>query len=138
MSGTPRADSNYDARLEFLRTVAHQNLIEQPSKYKRAGYKKPGRRHKSSKQLVADEMKRLNNVEGNPKHNVTHFTVNAPPSLKPPKKYCDITGLIGKYKSPTNNIRYYNSEIFQLVVKPMTTGVDQQYLKLRGADFVLK
>ncbi|CCE63820.1 hypothetical protein TPHA_0F03390 [Tetrapisispora phaffii CBS 4417] len=127
-----------EARMEFLRSVSAQNAIQLPSPFKKANYKKPGRRYKSSKQLTSEELKRLNNVEGNPPHKVTYFNVSAPPSLKPTKKYCDITGLPTSYKSPTNSIRYYNSEIYQVIVKPMTTGVDQQYLKLRGDDFVLK
>ena len=138
MSNTSNGKDNAELRLEFLRTVAEQNAISLPSKFKRYDYKKPGRRYKSAKQLVSDELKRLNSVEGNPVHKVTYFNINAPPSLKPTAKYCDITGLTSSYKSPTNNIRYFNSEIYQLVVKPMITGVDQQYLRLRGDEFILK
>lgn len=131
-------------RLEFLRKVYHDNLIPIPSKFKKHGYRKPSRRHKSSRQLIADESKRISsilqnpNIQVKPVPKVTYFNVNAPPSIRPSKKYCDITGLKGNYKSPVNNIRYHNSEIYQLIVKPMTPGVDQEYLKLRGDNFVLK
>ncbi|CCF58200.1 hypothetical protein KAFR_0E00460 [Kazachstania africana CBS 2517] len=128
-----------DQRLEFLRKVAELNHVNTP--LKKLHYKKVNKRHKSVKQLLSDENKRINAVlssEVKPKVNVTYFTLNAPPSLRPAKKYCDITGLKGNYKSPTNNLRYHNSEIYQAVIKPMPSGIDQEYLKLRGANFVLK
>ena len=137
-------------RLEFLRSVHNRNLVSVPSPFKKSSYRKPSRRHKSSRQLFTDESKRINAVlqqqqqqreeDGKPRAipKVTHFNVNAPPSLKPHRKYCDITGLQGLYRSPVNNLRYYNSEVYRLVVKPMPPGVDQEYLKLRGDHFVLK
>ena len=113
--------------------------------------KKNNRRHKGARQILSDETKRINAIleQEQQKHEedpayvrrvpqVTTFNVSAPPSVRPVKHYCDITGLSGPYTSPTNNIRYHNSEIFQFIVKPMTPGVDQEYLKLRGANFVLK
>ncbi|CAI4059823.1 Ies6p SKDI_05G0260 [Saccharomyces kudriavzevii IFO 1802] len=140
-----------DERLLFLRGVGERNEIGVPSKFKSAHYKKPARRHKSARQLVSDENKRINAllskankaVEGSGTakrlvSKVTYFSVEAPPSIRPAKKYCDVTGLKGLYKSPTNNIRYHNAEVYQLIVKPMAPGVDQEYLKLRGANFVLK
>lgn len=131
-------------RLEFLRSVQNSNLVPAPSRFKKTGYKKPSRRHKSTRQLFTDESKRINAVlqredtKQRPVPKVTYFNVNAPPSLKPPKKYCDVTGLKGPYRSPVNNLRYCDSEVYRLVVKPMPPGVDQEYLKLRGANFVLK
>lgn len=129
-------------RLEFLRRVAGENVIPVPSRFKKRGYRKPSRRHKSARQVIADESKRISQVlqeEGVKRvPKVTYFNVNAPPSMRPTKKYCDVTGLVGRYRSPVNNLRYHNAEIYQLVVKPMAPGVDQEYLKLRGDHFVLK
>lgn len=143
MSGNNNGSND---RIEFLRRVAQDNVISFPSKFKINAYRKPSRRHKSTRQLIADESKRISSLlqpleeqellKRVPK--VTFFNVNGPPSMRPTKRYCDITGLKGPYKSPVNNLRYHNAEIFQLVVKPMAPGVDQQYLKLRGDHFVLK
>lgn len=143
-----------EARLDYLRSFATANIIDSPSPYKSQKYqvkKKINRRNKAARQLISDEQKRINNLleasasEADMQENhkrlvpkVTYFNINAPPSMKPPKKYCDITGLNGPYTSPTNNIRYHNAEIYQLIVKPMAPGTDQEYLKLRGANFVLK
>lgn len=142
-----------DQRLQWLRTVAEPNEIPQPSPYKFKKFqnskqhmtnsksnRKFNKRHKPVRQLMSDELKRINTfcAENKKVPKVTWYNIIGPPSLKPTKKYCDITGLKGPYKSVTNNIRYHNAEIFQLVVKPMAPGVDQEYLKLRNANFVLK
>lgn len=150
-----------DARLDYLKTIAEPNDIQTPSRFKSTKgqiKKKVNRRNKAARQLISDELKRINSIL-DPEQNeqeqnkqeepnnkilhklvpkVTYFNINAPPSMKPPKKYCDITGLNASYTSPTNNIRYHNSEIYQIIVKPMVPGTDQEYLKLRGANFVLK
>lgn len=148
-NGNANGNNNGNDRLDFLRSVYHENVIPAPSRFKKPHYRKPSRRHKSTRQLLADESKRINLVlqqdleavtvnKVKPIPKVTYFNVNAPPSLKPNKRYCDITGLKGFYKSPVNNIRYHNAEIYQLIVKQMAPGIDQEYLKLRGDNFVLK
>lgn len=49
-----------DERLLFLRSVGERNEIGFPSRFKSAHYKKPTRRHKSARQLISDENKRIN------------------------------------------------------------------------------
>jgi INO80 complex subunit C len=68
---------------------------------------------------------------------VTYTSIAAAPSLKPKKKYCDITGLPAKYKDPKTGLYYYNAEIYT-VVKGLTTGQVQEYLAARGANTILK
>ena len=68
---------------------------------------------------------------------VTYTSIAAAPSLKPKKKYCDITGLPAKYKDPKTGLYYYNAEVYA-VVKSLTTGQVQEYLAARGANTVLK
>lgn len=122
-------------RLQLLREVSEQSQVAAGMGFRRQ--RRRNTRHKSAKQLLSDEQKRLG-AQNSGKVNVTYFNVEAPPSLRPARKYCDVTGLRANYTSPTNNIRYHSAEIYQLVVKPMSAGVDQEYLKLRGANFVLK
>lgn len=106
-------------------------------------FKNPHRKHqqrrfKPARQLISDEVKYIQN---NPKVNFdtpTYTSVVAPPSLRPQKHYCDITGLEGRYKSPANGLRYHDVEIYQEVIKNMPPGLDQEYLSLRGANVVLK
>ncbi|KAF7999618.1 hypothetical protein HF325_005899 [Metschnikowia pulcherrima] len=95
------------------------------------------RRFKTGKQLAADELRYIQGKKlaiDTP----TFLLITAPPSLKPKKHYCDITGLEGKYKSPQSALRFHNVEIYQEVIKHMTPGFDQEYLSLRGANVVLK
>lgn len=68
---------------------------------------------------------------------VTYTSIAAAPSLKPKKKYCDITGLPAKYKDPKSGLYYYNAEIYA-VVKALSTTQVQEYLAARGANTVLK
>ncbi|XP_064486181.1 INO80 complex subunit C-like [Ornithodoros turicata] len=41
---------------------------------------------------------------------VTYSSLEAPPSLKPAKKYSDISGLPAKYTDPQTKLRYSNAE----------------------------
>lgn len=95
------------------------------------------RRFKTAKQLATDELRYLQTKKLSI-DTPTHLSIAAPPSLKPRKHYCDITGLEGKYKSPASALRYHNVEIYQEVIRHLTPGVDQEYLSLRGANVILK
>lgn len=68
---------------------------------------------------------------------ITYTSIAAAPSLKPKKKYCDITGLPAKYRDPKTGLYYFNADIYG-VVKSLTTGQVQEYLAARGANTVLK
>ncbi|KAI9136917.1 YL1 nuclear protein C-terminal domain-containing protein, partial [Paraphysoderma sedebokerense] len=61
----------------------------------------------------------------------------SPPSLIPPKKYCDITGLEAPYTDPKTGLRYHNAEVYKFI-KTLSTHTVQEYLGLRGAAVVLK
>lgn len=130
-SGTPKPDFAEAQALSYITTKQHS--FKQNST--RA---KPGNsRYKTGRQLITDETRYLQSK--NLKYDTpTWLSISAPPSLKPQKHYCDITGLEGKYKSPSNALRFHNVEIYQEVIKHMPPGVDQEYLSLRGANVVLK
>ncbi|GAA5901097.1 Ies6p [Sporobolomyces salmoneus] len=68
---------------------------------------------------------------------VSYSSVEAPPSLLPPKKYCDVTGLEAKYVDPKSTLRYHNPEIYELV-KSFQPAVIQAYLGVRGQGVVLR
>lgn len=129
--------------MENLRAIAARNDTSR-SDFKSPTWKKPTRRHKPTRQLLTDEWKRLTTEAQSEagrdagRTKLTYFNIQAPPSQYPVKRYCDITGLKARYKSPSNGLRFYNSEVYSLVIKPMTPGIDQEYLKLRGDNIVLK
>lgn len=68
---------------------------------------------------------------------VTYTSLTAAPSLKPKKKYCDITGLPARYKDPKTGLFYYNAEVYQ-VVRGLGSWQVQEFLMARGAGAVLK
>lgn len=79
--------------------------------------------------------KNLTLITNNP--SITYTSIAAAPSLKPKRKYCDITGLPARYKDPKSGLFYYNAEVYA-VVKSLSTGQVQEYLAARGANTVLK
>ncbi|ODV92676.1 hypothetical protein CANCADRAFT_18096, partial [Tortispora caseinolytica NRRL Y-17796] len=86
------------------------------------------RRTKTFKQLMADEQK----LERS-----RFLEVAAGPSTRPQEKWCDITGLPGRYRAPSSGLRYYNKEVYQ-AIRYLGPGVDQEYLALRSAHAVLR
>lgn len=115
------------------------DLTTQQQSFKNPSWKSPTRRHKPLKNLLSDEQKRIATLDTNIPLNkqINYFTVKSPPSLRPTKKYCDITGLPTSYRSPTNRLFFYNLEVYS-IVKNLGSGVDQQYLGLRNANVVLR
>lgn len=119
--------------------IALSNITTKPHSFKKSHpQKKQTKRYKPARQLISDEVKYLQSKTNIKFDTPTYTSIAAPPSLKPTKKYCDITGLDGKYKSPSNNLRFYNVEIYQEVIRHMPPSLDQEYLSLRGANVVLK
>lgn len=125
------------------------DFTHNPRVFKNPHWKPPTRRHKPAKAVLADEQRRLATLAAefdkqesgaiakNPTDAVTYSSLEAPPSLRPRKWWCDITGLEGRYKSVRHGLRYHNVEIFG-IVQNLAPGVDQQYLELRNANVVLR
>ncbi|MCP8715949.1 MAG: hypothetical protein M5E90_00860 [Asgard group archaeon] len=134
MTGTPVNTTLMDRLHEILEITTKEHSFKKNPNRKTA----PNRRYKPSRQLISDEVKYLQAKTNLKFDTPTYTSVTAPPSLLPRKNYCDITGLPSNYKSPSNQLRFYNSEIYQEVVKNLPPGVDQEYLQLRGANVVLK
>uniref|UniRef100_V5EEF6 Vps72/YL1 C-terminal domain-containing protein n=2 Tax=Kalmanozyma brasiliensis (strain GHG001) TaxID=1365824 RepID=V5EEF6_KALBG len=67
----------------------------------------------------------------------TYSSVEAPPSLRPAKKYCDVTGLIAPYTDPKSGLRYHSVEVYE-IIKQFGPGVGDAYLSLRGDGSQIK
>ncbi|KAH8274696.1 hypothetical protein KR018_010056 [Drosophila ironensis] len=61
----------------------------------------------------------------------TYFTVNAPPSLIPAKKYSDISGLPAPYADPHTKLRYANVDEYASM-QHMPSDIIHGYLTVRG------
>jgi len=121
-STPPSSQYNYTPPLNL-------NVVAKP--FKNPHYKTP-KKFKNLKQIIAAEK-----AQAIPLDIPTYTNIEAPPSLHPQKKYCDITGLEGKYVDPKTRLRYHSSEIYR-EIKQMPPGVVQDYLGLRHAAVVLR
>ncbi|XP_030379183.1 INO80 complex subunit C [Scaptodrosophila lebanonensis] len=79
-------------------------------------------------------LRQINNMERNlklPADQPTYFTIKAPPSLLPAKKYSDISGLPAPYVDPHSKLRYSNSDEYASM-QHMPSDIINGYLTLRG------
>lgn len=67
----------------------------------------------------------------------TFVNIDAPPSILPPKKYCDITGLPAKYTDPVTKMRYESKDAFR-VARRLHEHRVEEFLSLRRAETRLK
>ncbi|KAF8557202.1 hypothetical protein OG21DRAFT_1407540, partial [Imleria badia] len=67
----------------------------------------------------------------------TNTSLEAPPSLLPPRHYCDITGLEAPYTDPRMGLRYHDKSVYDLI-KNLSPGVAKDYLSARGVNPIVK
>ncbi|XP_054478118.1 INO80 complex subunit C [Anoplopoma fimbria] len=65
-----------------------------------------------------------------------YYSIDAPPSLKPTKKYSDISGLPANYTDPQTKLRFTSSEEFSYI-RLLPTDVVTGYLALRKATCIV-
>ncbi|CAG8451009.1 5599_t:CDS:2 [Diversispora eburnea] len=107
------------------------NLNTVIKRFKNPHYRPP-RKFKNVKQMLVAERR-----ENMPLDIPTYSNIEAPPSIIPQKKYCDITGLEAKYTDPKTRLRYHSAEVYK-EIKQLAPGVVQDYLGLRHAAVVLR
>ncbi|XP_013117927.1 INO80 complex subunit C [Stomoxys calcitrans] len=86
---------------------------------------------KSLKQIITQERSLIW-----PDDIILYNSLNAPPSLKPPKKYSDISGLHAPYTDPQTRLHYHNSDEFR-IIRTLPSDIVQGYLALRGATNIV-
>ncbi|KAK1286316.1 hypothetical protein QJS10_CPB20g00006 [Acorus calamus] len=91
-----------------------------------------GRHWKHLKQILQAE-----NYLNYPANEPNYINIESPPSMYPPKKFCDITGFETPYTDPRTSIRYANTEVFRRV-RSLPNEYVQRYLSLRNAAVVLR
>ncbi|GJE92336.1 hypothetical protein PsYK624_084900 [Phanerochaete sordida] len=67
----------------------------------------------------------------------TYSSIEAPPSVLPQRKYCDITGLEGPYTDPATGLRYHDKSIYEMI-KGLNAGAAKDYLSARGVNPIVK
>ncbi|OCT57209.1 hypothetical protein XELAEV_18003854mg [Xenopus laevis] len=66
----------------------------------------------------------------------SYFSIDAPPSCKPAKKYSDISGLPANYTDPQSKLRFSTIEEFNYI-RMLPTDVVTGYLTLRKATSIV-
>ncbi|GFT88300.1 INO80 complex subunit C [Nephila pilipes] len=89
----------------------------------------------SKKSRVWKSLRQITTAEKSAPRAVTYLTIDVPVSLKPPKKYSDISGLEAKYADPMTKMRYANATEFQLIRSFQPEAVNS-YLALRRATML--
>lgn len=67
----------------------------------------------------------------------TYVNIEAPPSMKPEKKYCDISGLPAKYTDPKTKMRFSTAAAFQ-TARELPEHKVEEILGLRQAQTRIK
>ncbi len=67
----------------------------------------------------------------------TFVNIEAPPSVYPPKRYCDLTGYEAPYTDPRTGLRYAAAPLFP-VLRTLPAEQVQGFLAARNAHVVLK
>ncbi|KAI8057945.1 hypothetical protein BDF22DRAFT_14829 [Syncephalis plumigaleata] len=115
---------------QLLEQYPFFDLATQAKPFKNPGFRP--RKPKALRQLLATER-----TLDRPVNEPNYERIAAPPSIKPRKKYCDITGLEAKYTEPKTNLRYHSAQVYELIQELPPHRV-QELLALRKANIVLK
>lgn len=92
---------------------------------------KKNRTWKNLKQILASERTLPWQV-----NDPNYFSIDAPPSFKPAKKYSDISGLPADYTDPQSKLRFSTIEEFAYI-RMLPTDIVTGYLTLRKAATVV-
>jgi INO80 complex subunit C len=87
---------------------------------------------KRIKQMIAVE-----NYSELPADTPTYVNLEPPPSMYPPKRYCDITGTEAAYVDPMTKLRYASTDAFR-IARSLTADEIQARLAIRNAQTFLK
>eukprot|EP01083_Nonionella_stella_P019794 54927_1 len=152
LSDTPNTIVSQSSRLKVTMTDAEVAARQRVRKLRLHGFESPswysfknpkyvamrrrkvgkGKSWKSVPKIIAQE-----NYEYLSSDIPTYLNIQAPPPIHPPKKYCDITGLVAKYTDPRTGIRYASSESYN-IIQGLPHETVQEILQLRQAHFILK
>eukprot|EP00877_Chromochloris_zofingiensis_P012179 jgi/Chrzof1/7214/Cz02g15010.t1 len=101
--------------------------------FKKASYAIGKKRQwKRLKQILPSE-----NYDALPASTPTYVNIEAPPSVYPAKKYCDITGYEAPYVDPKTKLRYASADLYSQV-RSLPPEVVQAHLAVRNAQVVLR
>mmetsp|Transcript_26802 Transcript_26802/g.86052 ORF Transcript_26802/g.86052 Transcript_26802/m.86052 type:complete len:126 (-) Transcript_26802:87-464(-) len=98
------------------------------------------KRRPKSKALKTKKLKQILQAENFhllPVDEPTYVNIEAPPSMYPKRKYCDLTGYVAPYTDPLTKMQYCSVAAFAQI-RALTPEQVQAHLALRGANVVLR
>ena len=84
------------------------------------------------KNRVWKSLRQIVSAERSTVRAITYMNIDAAASIKPPKKYSDISGLEAKYTDPQTKLRFANASEFQFI-RTLQPEAINAYLSLRKA-----
>ncbi|GFQ92784.1 INO80 complex subunit C [Trichonephila clavata] len=130
----PDSDTSNSASKEGISgRIDSENPVENIPVFKNPKYVQA--KANSKKNRVWKSLRQITTAEKSVPRAVTYLTIDVPVSLKPPKKYSDISGLEAKYTDPMTKMRYANAAEFQLIRSLQPEAINS-YLALRKATML--
>ncbi|KAF8480781.1 hypothetical protein DFH94DRAFT_427931 [Russula ochroleuca] len=137
-------------------TLAEQlSILSAPRPFKNSAYtKNASRRTKNLKAVLGQERER-ERLEREQRRAVreeamevdggavagddmpSYLSIEAPPSVLPQRRYCDITGLEAPYTDPITGLRFHDKSIYELI-KSLSASASKDYLAARGVNPIVK
>ncbi|EIN04710.1 hypothetical protein PUNSTDRAFT_76027 [Punctularia strigosozonata HHB-11173 SS5] len=127
----PEYTKNSNRRTKNLKTVLTQEKERERVERERR------RAEKEQAMDVDHEGAPSSKEDDEPEDIPTYASIEAPPSLLPQRRYCDITGLEAPYTDPTTGLRYHDKSIYE-IIKGLSTSAAKDYLAARGVNPVVK
>lgn len=140
----PNYTKNLNRRTKNLKTVLTQERERERAERERRRLEKEEQERKADDAMDVDTTNNANEEKTSTSHSVvldedipTYTSIEAPPSLLPPRHYCDITGLEAPYTDPRTGLRYHDKSVYELI-KGLSPSVAKDYLAARGVNPVVK
>ena len=106
--------------------------LVKPLSFKQSAFRHASKRQHANRGSFANLKQILGKDQQRPGHGPTYQSIAAPPSLVPPKRYCDLTGHHAAYTDPMTRLRFA-SAVEAAVLPTLADATVHGLLGLRNA-----
>lgn len=133
----PNYTKNFQRRVRNLKTIlAQEREYEKADRERHRQVKVEAEAQEQFKMSVDREYVHPQTREQD-EETPTYTSIEAPPSILPQGRYCDITGLEAPYTDPATGLRYHDKSVYE-VVKSLNPSTAKEYLSARGVNSIVK
>ncbi|KAF9451433.1 hypothetical protein P691DRAFT_807789 [Macrolepiota fuliginosa MF-IS2] len=134
----PNYTKNVNRRVKNLKTVLGQERERERAERERRRQEKAEADGRDQGRMQVDGKTPKSRAQEQDDEEVpTYTSIEAPPSVWPQGRYCDITGLEAPYTDPATGLRYHDKSVYE-VVKSLSTSAAKEYLSARGVNSIVK